>query len=130
MGASMDSSKVRAKLARAKVAIPNEVARALYMETEIDAKEVTKRTPVDDGPLRASIHVSGPYIVYLKGRRVIYTRISAGGASAPYAIYVHEDLDAIHPVGQAKFLESVILESRPNMTARIAARMSLNRAMA
>lgn len=27
------------------------------------------------------------------------------GYHAPYAIYVHEDLEAFHPVGQAKFLE-------------------------
>lgn len=129
-GARFDADKVRKKLQRAKVAIPNEVARALYMEVEIDAKEVKRRTPVDDGPLRASVHAKGPWVVYLKGRRVIYARISAGGPSALYAIYVHEDLDAEHEVGQAKFLESVILESRPYMTQRIARRMSLNRAMA
>lgn len=121
---------VRKKLQRAKVAIPNEVARALYFETEIDAKEVKRRTPVDEGELRGSVHVSGPYIVYLRGRRVIYTRISAGGPAAPYAIYVHEDLDAFHKVGQAKFMESVILESRPYMAARVARRIELNRAMA
>jgi hypothetical protein len=27
------------------------------------------------------------------------------GFSAPYALYVHEDLSKVHPVGQAKFLE-------------------------
>lgn len=27
------------------------------------------------------------------------------GYSAPYALKVHEDLDAFHPVGEAKFLE-------------------------
>jgi hypothetical protein len=30
----------------------------------------------------------------------------AVGYSAPYAIYVHENLQAHHPVGQAKFLET------------------------
>ncbi len=124
------ADKMRKKLERAKVAIPNEVARALYLETEVEAKEVKRRTPVDKGPLRASIHVQGPYIVYLKGRRVIYTRITAGGPSALYAVYVHEDLDAYHKVGQAKFLESTIMESRPYMAARVAKRVELNRALA
>jgi hypothetical protein len=30
----------------------------------------------------------------------------AVGYSAPYAIYVHENLQAHHPIGQAKFLET------------------------
>jgi hypothetical protein len=59
---------------------------------------------------------------------IIYALIVAGGPAAPYAIYVHEDLEAIHPVGQAKFIESVLLESRPFMAARIAKRIDLNRA--
>jgi hypothetical protein len=75
------------------------------------------------------MHVQGPFIVYLKGRRVIYTNIVAGGPSAPYAIFVHEDLDAKHKVGQAKFLESWLLESRPNMTARVARRVKIVNAL-
>lgn len=122
--------KMRKNLAALKQNVPNEVARALNIEMELGAKEVKRRTPVDEGELRASIHVEGPYIVYLKGRRVIYARVVAGGPSAPYAIYVHEDLDAHHKVGQAKYLESWILESRPSMAARVARRVQINRALA
>jgi hypothetical protein len=129
-GARFDSDKVRKNLKSVKEKIPNEIARALYIELEIGSKEVKRRTPVDEGELRASIHVQGPFIVYLKGRRVIYGNVVAGGPSAPYAIYVHEDLDAQHKVGQAKFLESWLLESRPNMAARVARRVQINRALA
>jgi hypothetical protein len=42
---------------------------------------------------------------------------------------VHEDLTALHKIGQAKYLESVIMESRPFMAARVARRMDLNKAL-
>lgn len=113
---------------------PNEVGRALYIETEIEATEVKKRTPVWNpdnpvpkghvpGSLRASVHVVGP--VQAGGR--IYTLIVAGGTAAPYALYVHEDLEAFHKTGQAKYIESVLLESRPYLAARVAARVELAR---
>jgi hypothetical protein len=49
--------------------------------------------------------------------------ITVGGPSASYAIYVHENLENFHPIGQAKFLESVVLESAPFLGARIATRV-------
>jgi hypothetical protein len=107
---------------------PNEIGRALRQEIELEATEAKRRTPVDRGNLRASIHVKGPEV---SGRR-IWCRIVAGGNAAPYAIYVHENLEANHDSppfsgGQAKFIESVILESAPHMPARIAARVKSNR---
>jgi hypothetical protein len=114
---------------------PDEVGRALYLETEIEATEVKKRTPsgtqtmryprgTRPGSLRASVHVIGPMRVGDK----VYTLIVAGGTAAPYALYVHEDLEAFHRTGQAKYIESVILESRPFILQRVAARVELNRA--
>lgn len=98
--------------------------RALYQETNIELKEVKRRTPVEFGELRASEHVEGPT---RQGNKV-WTKILAGGPSAPYALYVHEDLEAFHEVGQAKYIESVLLESRPHMAARVAKRIDLNKA--
>jgi len=98
--------------------------RALYQETQIELREVKKRTPVEFGELRASEFVEGP----IRQGDSVYTRIVAGGPSAPYAIYVHEDLEAFHEVGQAKYIESVLLESRPFLAARVARRIDLNRA--
>lgn len=115
---------------------PDEVGAALYIETEIEATEVKRRTPVWNpdnpvphghvpGSLRASVHVVGPIRV---GDRV-YTLIVAGGTAAPYALYVHEDLEAFHRTGQAKYIESVIRESAPYILARVARRVDLRRAM-
>lgn len=119
------AKEMRARLARLRSRIPDELSAALYQETEVETTEVKRRTPVDKGPLRASVHAEGPF---REGRR-IWTLIVAGGPAAPYAIFVHEDPDAIHKVGQWKFIESVIRESTPYLAARIAARIDLNQAL-
>lgn len=124
-GASLGGGKnVKDRLRKFGKQFPDEVARGLYIETEIEAKEVKRRTPVDTGELRASVHVIGP----VRRFRQIYTEIVAGGPAAPYAIYVHEDPDAYHKVGEWKYIESVLLESRPYMAERVAKRIDLNRA--
>lgn len=94
-------------------------AAALYQEALIEMKESMRRTPVDTGELRASHHVSKPLY---EGFDASVT-IEVGGPAAPYALYVHENLEADHKVGQAKFLESTLNESRPFMAKRIAARL-------
>jgi len=104
---------------------PNEVEHALYIETEIESKEVKRRVPVDKGILRGTVHVEGPFRVW----RSIYCLIVVGGPAASYAMIVHEDLEAFHEVGQAKYLESVIMESRSSMAARVAKRIELNRCL-
>ncbi len=118
-----------------KEGMPKEIAAAIYQEATAEATEVAKRTPVwnparpiprgtTSGALRASVKATKPV---QEGKR-IYCTIVAGGAEAAYAIIVHEDLEAVHATGQAKFLESVISESRSSMGARIAARIDFNRA--
>lgn len=115
------AKEMRAKLARIRDKFKDRVAAALSIEAEIEITEIKRRTPVDKGPLRASVHQEGP----TREGRTVTTRVVAGGPAAPYAIYVHEDLTAIHPVGQAKYIESVILESRAYMGARVARRIEL-----
>lgn len=124
-GASLSgAARMRANLARKAQTFPGRVMAGLYQETEVEAKEVKRITPVDKGNLRASIHVVGPF---REGRR-IWCMVVAGGPAASYALYVHEDLEAFHKVGQAKFIESVIMASRPYMGARVAKRIQLNEA--
>ena len=117
--------QMRAKLARVRERFPDRVVAGLHVETEIEVTEVKRRTPVDQGPLRASVHQDGP----VRNGRTVTTRIVAGGPSAPYAVYVHEDLDAVHKVGQAKYIESVIKESRAYIGARVARRIELTDAL-
>lgn len=104
------------------------VATALYQEAEGIMTEAKQRTPVDTGALRASGHVAPPTRVG-NTTEIVLAFGGSGFANEDgtpvdaYAIYVHEDLSKHHPVGQAKFLESAILEAAPELPDRIAERM-------
>jgi len=78
-----------------------------------------KRTPVDTGRLRASIAwaVSGrkEHRGSWKGTVVQYTAQSPRGearvgTNVEYGPWVHENLDAFHKTGEAKFLENAFKE--------------------
>jgi hypothetical protein len=90
--------------------------RAIYEEATDIINEAVGLTPVDTGALRASAHVNSPS--YSTGG--VEVILGFGGASAPYALYVHENLEAHHPVGQAKFLETPVEQHIPGMVNRIA----------
>jgi len=114
---------MRSKLRRIAKDSPDEFARAQYQETQVETAESRRRTPFDTGTLRGTVQTEGPE---RQGKHII-TSVSAGGPAAPYAVYVHEDLEVEHPHGQAKFIESTLNESAPFMGARIARRIDLNR---
>lgn len=118
-------SAMRNQLRKIAKTYPDRVGRALYLEAQIEATEMKKRTPVDTrdnaphpGNLRNSIHVQEPE---MEGSTISVT--IATGSQAPYAIYVHENPDAFHPIGQWKFMESVLNESVDYMAERVAKRI-------
>jgi hypothetical protein len=115
------ADKVLANLTALASKLPTQVGRAMFEEAEIEMAEAKRRTPVDTGALRASGHVELPKIA---GQNVTVA-MGFGGAAAPYAIEVHENLEAFHPVGEAKFLESTLNESKPYLAKRIADRVKL-----
>ena len=113
---------------------PERVAEALYQEAQIEMTEAKRRTPVDvnytggrkpphPGQLRASGIVHQP----IREGKSISVTLSFGGGAIDYAIWVHEIEENFHPVGQWKYLESVLNESRSHMAARIAKRIDLGR---
>jgi hypothetical protein len=115
-----DRQNVRRKIQQLQRSMPDMIKAAMKQEAEIEATESKRRTPVDLGNLRASIHVEGPEI---DSGGNVSAAIVAGGPAAPYALFVHEDLEAYHKVGQAKFIESTLKESAPFLPARIAKRL-------
>ena len=119
-GAVKDLTKLAAK-------IQDEFAIAQLQETIVEAKECRRVTPIDTGLLRASVRAKGP----VREDRTVKTWIVAGeqgsGAEA-YALIVHEDPDAHHPVGAWKYIEHPLKESAPYMAQRIAKRVDVNRA--
>lgn len=110
---------VRQRLERLASLAPDAIGRAMRQEIEIEATEAKLRTPVDTGTLRGTVHAFGPE----RRWRTIQVGIAAGGPAAPYALYVHEDLEAFHKVGQAKYIESVLNEAAPHLPARILRRV-------
>jgi hypothetical protein len=111
-------------------AMPEKIARALFIEGNVEMTESKKRCPVDvdytggrtpphPGQLRNSGTVHPPE---RKGKTT-FVVLSYGGASIDYAIYVHEIIGNYHPVGQSKYLESVLNESRPYMAERLGERL-------
>lgn len=129
-GASLKgTAEMKEKFFRFAKRYPDFVGAGLYQETEIETTECKKRAPVYVGPpgpgkpipgvLRGSIHTEGPF---REGTR-IWTKVVAGGAASAYAVPQHERTDYFHKVGQAKYIESVILESRPFMATRVARRI-------
>lgn len=102
IGVELDGiSKIEVML---KNVIPSDRAQlsALFRQAQKTLTKAKKRCPKDTGALAAS------------GRVVIYSDrtvgIQFGGDSAPYAVPVHERLGVHHPNGEAKFLESAMLE--------------------
>jgi hypothetical protein len=114
---------MRARLIDEASAFPGKVMKAMTKETEIELKEVNRRTPVEEGDLVESNRIDGPH----QERNTIRIFIRSGDEKAFYALYVHEDLEAFHRVGQAKYLESVLFESAPYILGRIAARLGFGR---
>jgi hypothetical protein len=109
------SAEMRRDLQDAATRHPGLVLQALTVEGEIEMAEAKRRTPVDTGALRASGHVSSPR----HSGGTFEIDLAFGGPAAPYAAIVHEDPDAHHPVGQWKYLESVVLESAPYLAERV-----------
>lgn len=96
---------------------PKALERAVYRFGQIEMAESKRRVPVDTGTLKNSGFVEKP--VRISG--VITLELGYGGAAEDYAIPVHEDLEAFHKTGQAKYLESVLNESAPYFAQRVAA---------
>jgi hypothetical protein len=121
---------------------PQHVARALYVEAQIEMTEAKRRCPVapDGGTLRASGMVHPPEI----HGSLISVQLSFGGAAQDYAIAVHEHLSEHSPPSWViaeegygvqwsvagtgpKFLESTLDESREYMGARVARRVHFDK---
>jgi hypothetical protein len=116
------AAQITRRLEQLAARMPQELAKAMREELEIESTESKRRTPVDTGALRQSHRVD----VNVSNGEVSGT-ITVGGPAAPYAIDVHENLEAFHPIGEAKFLENTLNESRPHLSKRIADRVDLER---
>jgi hypothetical protein len=93
------------------------LAAALYAEGERIMAEAKRLCPVDTGTLRSTGHVQKPVI----RRGSIEVTLGFGGPAAPYAVFVHENLNVHHTVGQAKYLEKPLNDAARGFAERLAA---------
>lgn len=91
-------------------------ARILFQEGERIMAVAKGQTPVDTGALRASGQVSLPTV---EGSTVS-VELGFGNSSVNYAVFVHENLQAKHPVGKAKYLEDPVLQWANGAESRLA----------
>lgn len=103
------------------------LGRQLYLEAEGIMAQSKELVPVDTGTLRSSGYVAPP----VQDMTVLRVELGYGGPAAKinpktgqsadgYALYVHENLEAHHPHGMAKYLEVPFDHAKRGMTTRIA----------
>ena len=100
-----------------------EFGRAVVETLGQKVPEVKRRTPFEDGDLRDTVRVEGPEFA---GNRIT-AAIAAGGGDVDYALYVHEDMEAEHTIGEPKFIESVLKESVPEAPKEIGGKVNLDK---
>jgi aspartate-semialdehyde dehydrogenase len=105
--------KIGEKVERNIAKILNEVAnpRIAKMKT---------RTPVRDGHLRASLHLTPAKRISEDGVEVKW---AAGGPAVLYALKQHEDLSYYHTTGQSKYIISVVYEDANAMKSAVASKI-------
>ena len=119
--------------------------RALYREAEQIMAKSKRLCPVDTGALRSTGHVqlpvrTGDKVTVVMGyggvagagegltattSKKVYRskktpRLVHAGEYVGYAVWVHENLNAFHPVGQAKYLEEPYVDAIRGMPQRLA----------
>lgn len=114
---------VSARLSTLTRGIPEVSKEALSEEADLTIVQALPRTPLETGALRGSFRKSEAQVE----RNTVSVTVEVGGDEAPYAIFVHENLDAYHPIGQAKFLEQTVRERGRTFPGRMAERINLSR---
>lgn len=98
--------QLQKQLKSAPRALETAVENALALGIAMVETESKRRSPLDTGTLRSSIGGVRGYS-FVKG-------LKAGvGTNLDYAIYVHENLRARHPIGEAKFMDKGAKASMP-----------------
>lgn len=120
--------EVLAELASSGRATPQRIGQGLWEVGQNIMAASQELVPVDTGNLRASGHVELPRQVAGEVQVVLGYGGPAGSGNfggttnpedAGYALRVHEDLQAHHVVGQAKFLEAAYIDYSPRVVPHL-----------
>jgi hypothetical protein len=103
-------------------------ADALFEEVvENEVPECKRECPERTGDLMDTIHAEGPFI---NGKKIFVKVLAGDLLTDDYALRVHEDLEAVHEKGGAKFIERPIKEAAPFMKDRVSKRIDLSKTKA
>lgn len=103
---------------------PDAAADALYDQMhEVVEPDVYESTPELTGKLRGTIRTEAS----VQRGKIISCSVVAGGDEAPYALIVHEDLDAFHVVGDAKYIERPLNRATRSFGAELGARLQVDK---
>ena len=95
-------------------------AEALRHEgQEVLARSIDE-VPVDTGALKASGRLLPQQGGVIQTGNTMEVQIAFGSTAADYAVYVHENLEAHHPHGKAKYVEGPMLRQVVGISQRIA----------
>ena len=114
-----DLDKIQRALAQSGPEGVKIAARALKHEAQEAFAHSQDEVPVDTGALKASGRVRPEVGVFESGNEV-YVELTYGGSATEYSIYVHENLEANHPHGKAKYLEDPMTRQVVGIGGRIA----------
>jgi hypothetical protein len=109
-------AEMDANMRRIAAAVEGAKGGALYRRAEAISTASDPLVPVDYGILKNSRFVDKPQ----QDGNTVSVRLGYGGAAAPYAAIVHEDMEAHHDVGQAKYLEEPFLEATATLKRDLA----------
>lgn len=110
-------NEVGANLRALTTRLPARAAQALNAVSEETMTDAKERTPVEFGTLRRSGMVADHATA-----RALQARLTFG---TDYAVFVHENLNARHRVGEAKFLERAVQATARDFARRIGEEMAL-----
>lgn len=108
---------MKARLIGVAADVRRAIDRAVYKFGNTEMREMKRRVPVDTGTLKNSGFVEKPK----RSGDTVRLELGFGGAAEDYAIIVHEDLEAFHEVGEAKYVERPLSESAPHFANRVGA---------
>ena len=112
--------RIQAAIAATGKAGAEVAARALRHEAQEAFARSQDQVPVDTGALKDSGRVRPELGGVFHAGNEVFVELTYGSTAATYAVPVHENLEAHHPHGNAKYLEIPMAQQATGLGGRIA----------
>lgn len=123
------ADKIAKALGNVQVKMSNQVAKAMMVCANEVQRQSVIQTPLQTGELRARAFTEGPFVDSSGTYQAVigYEKhtdtypLTSDGKAGEYAVYVHEKLEARHPIGKARFLADAFNAYSQNYVSDMAA---------